>query len=227
MTLDALDIIHGAVLGGVAGFISQRAAIVQIKARTDDASKSSAVKKPLFTILWALFAAMIAAGLFAADIGTIQKFEYLLYTAAALDIMIVDIAIRKIPNSTLLAMLITRFVTAAALAISGEPIGSLLLFSAVGFVIGGILFIIPKFFRIPVGAGDIKLCSVIGFCIGFSGFVQSMVIMACGMLIYLLYLLATKRGTIKTVTCMGPFLAGGMIVTMAVPLKAIFMQFLF
>ncbi len=226
MTLDALDIIQGAALGAAVGLISQRAAIVQIKARTDDSSKSQAVKKPLFTVLWIFFSALIAAGLFSLNINLIQKVEYLFYMGAALNIMIVDIAIRKIPNSTLLSLLITRVAAIVAFAIDGEPLGSLISFSAIGFVIGFVLFTVPKVLRIPVGAGDIKFCAVIGFCIGFYGFVQSIVIMAFGMLIYLVYLMATKKGTIKSVTCMGPFLAGGMIITMAVPLSSILGQLL-
>lgn len=219
MTADVTDIILGAALGAVSGFISQRAAIVQMKARSDDASKLAAVKKPLFTVIWVIVAAFMGVGLFMSADNVLLKVEYLIYAAAALNVVVVDGSIRRIPNSTLIVMMAVRLAAIIANTVAGDSFIDQAVFSGAGLLIGFVLFIIPSFFHIPVGAGDIKFCSVVGMCIGLYGFAQSMILMSIGMLVYLIYLLATKKGTIKTVTAMGPFLAGGFIVTLMIPLQ--------
>ena len=70
---------------------------------------------------------------------------------------------------------------------------------------------------IPIGTGDVKYSAAIGYCLGAFGYLQAALIMAAGLLIYLIYLVATKKGSLKTAVPMGPYLSLGVIVTALYP----------
>jgi len=76
-----------------------------------------------------------------------------------------------------------------------------------------------------MGAGDVKFAGVIGFAFGFYSFFQAMVLMGFMVLLYLLYLLITKKGNLKTATPMGPYLSLGLVLTMLFPLEKIIAHF--
>lgn len=132
-------------------------------------------------------------------------------------IAIVDALIRKIPNPLLLAMIIIQAVYLTYICVDGKTTTPLIT-AAFGFAFGFIGCTIPSIFRIPVGAGDIKYSAVIGLCIYLSGYLQSMIIMGLIVLVLYVILKITKRGGMKTMIPMGPFLSIGTVITMCFPL---------
>jgi prepilin signal peptidase PulO-like enzyme (type II secretory pathway) len=65
-----------------------------------------------------------------------------------------------------------------------------------------------------MGAGDVKYSAVIGVCIYAMGYFQSMVFMGIFVAIYLVYLKITRKGGLKTLVPMGPFLSVGTVISM-------------
>ena len=49
-------------------------------------------------------------------------------------------------------------------------------------------------------------------------YLQAALVMAVGLLVYLVYLIATKKGSLKTKSPMGPYLSLGVIVTVLFPM---------
>ena len=90
---------------------------------------------------------------------------------------------------------------------------NLIVSSIVGFALA-LIFYIPSVFHVYIGAGDVKFCAVIGYCFGFLGFIEASFAMGVAMLIVLIYLKATKKGSIKSKIALGPYLALGAVVHM-------------
>lgn len=142
----------------------------------------------------------------------------LLMLVACIAIFIADLHHRIIPNEILLLMLIVKmvmgvpFLLGATWALEFDIINSL-----IGFVVGFIVFMIPAFIGKSVGAGDIKLAAVIGFCLGINGLLYSIVLMGIGVLIYEIIKGRTSlRNALLEMIPMGPFMAVAMIVVMLV-----------
>lgn len=134
-----------------------------------------------------------------------------------LSISIVDSLIRKIPNPLLLVIIVIQGVYLGYICISGKTAQPLIM-AAFGFFIGFIGCTIPSILKIPVGAGDIKYSAVIGLCVYFAGYLQSMIAMGLLALVFLAVLKITKKGGMKTLIPMGPFLSVGTVITMCFPL---------
>ncbi len=139
-----------------------------------------------------------------------------------LDIGVVDLCIRRIPNISLLAILISRIVYIVVICIWFD--GSVkveLINSIFGIVFGVLIFIIPRFISLYMGAGDTKFSGVIGFALGLSGYLETMIISGVLMLLLLVVLKATKKGNAKTKSPMGPAYALGFVVSLLFPLTII------
>ena len=95
---------------------------------------------------------------------------------------------------------------------------NLLISAGFGFFVGFLCCTIPSILRVPVGAGDIKYSAVIGLCIYFMNYMQAMVIMGLLAAVALVVLKATKKGGLKTLIPMGPFLSVGAVISMCFPL---------
>ncbi len=130
-------------------------------------------------------------------------------------------AIRRIPNELLLILLISTLAYDIAEPIISKnyvDIKANLIYSLIGIVGGFILYLIPSKFGVYIGNGDIKLSAVIGFSLGIIGYIQAMLIMGAIMFVYLIVLLITKKGGLKTTAPMGPSLAIGAVVTLLFPI---------
>lgn len=216
-----LDYIAGAILGLLAGFLFYRLAIIQIAKRTEDPQKRDALKKTVVLIPWLIVYALLFLVIIWREKGlaNLKTVEYLIYTSVVLNIAAVDYLIRKIPNELLLMLLLTKTVFLVLSFERGSPVFEMVMGPIIGLTIGFFIFSIPSMFSIMIGAGDVKFSAVIGFCLGYLLFFQAMVIMAVIMLIFLAYLLATKKGTLKTATAMGPYLSIGVVLTMIFPMS--------
>ena len=210
----------GAVSGLLAGFIFSRLAIKQIAKRNGDIHKQDALKKPLVIIVWMFVSSLLFVAVIARQGGLIQAktVEYLIYVSILLNIAAVDFMIRKVPNELLLLLLLTKSVFIAIDLFNRVPLKDSLVIPAIGLAAGLVLFSIPSLIKIPIGAGDVKLSAAIGFCLGYFLYFQSMALMSVMLLVYLAFLLITKKGSIKTLTSMGPYLAFGSVLTMLFPL---------
>jgi prepilin signal peptidase PulO-like enzyme (type II secretory pathway) len=87
-----------------------------------------------------------------------------------------------------------------------------------GLIIAYVIFVIPGFFKLRIGAGDVKYSAVIGFMLGLQGYVEAMAVMGFTIFIYYLFLQITRRGNLKTAAPMAPFLSGGVLVSLFFPL---------
>lgn len=210
----------GAVLGLLTGFIFNRLAVLQIAKRTREKQKQDSLKKPLVMIGWMFVSALLFVAVIARQDGQIQAktVEYLIYVSILLNISVVDFLIRKVPNELLLLLLLTKSVFIAIDLFNRVPLKDSLVIPAIGLAVGLILFSIPSLIKIPIGAGDVKLSAAIGFCLGYFLYFQSMALMSVMLLAYLAFLLVTKKGSLRTLTSMGPYLAFGSVLTMLFPL---------
>jgi prepilin signal peptidase PulO-like enzyme (type II secretory pathway) len=92
----------------------------------------------------------------------------------------------------------------------------------VGFFVGMVVCLIPGMLKIPMGAGDVKYNAVIGICLYATGYFQAMIFMALFVALYYLYLKITKKGGMKTMAPMGPFLSAGTVITMCFSVFSLF-----
>ncbi len=221
------DILYGGALGSLAALAFNRIAVFQISRRTEENSKIEAIKTTATVVAWVLISAVLFAAVFARTDDAALRIESIAYISVALAIGIVDLDIKKIPNSSVLALLIIRTVALIYAIATGAPIKETLIPSLVGLAAGFILYQLPMLIGIPIGAGDVKYSAAIGYCLGAFGYLQAALFMAAGLAVYLVYLVATKKGSLKTAVPMGPFLSLGVVATVLYPIfdnlsKAVF-----
>lgn len=212
-----VETIYGGALGTLAALAFNRIAIFQIKRRTQETSKIEAVKNMAVIVAWVLLSGVLFAVSFLRYSDTAARLEAVAYISVAIAIGIVDLDIKKIPNSSVLALLIIRTVAIVYAIATGVPVKETLIPSLIGLAAGFILYQLPMLVGVPIGTGDVKYSAAIGYCLGVFGFLQASLIMAAGLLIFLVYLLATKKGSLKTSVPMGPYLSLGAVITVLFP----------
>jgi len=157
-----------------------------------------------------------SAGFVGVYLITDNQFAFAEYAAVftlCLCIGTVDSAIKKIPNSLLLTLILSK----AVFMIVNNSLGEIKR-SLVGFFAAALIFTLPSMLRIKVGAGDTKLAAVTGFYLGISGFLQAMIIMALLIGIYGIFLIISRKGNLKSQTAMGPYMAFALITTLVFPI---------
>ncbi len=138
-----------------------------------------------------------------------QSIQKMVIVSTALIISIMDIKFRIIPN-TMIAIL---FISSLLFSFSGVKDQSILL-HALGLAIGLAFLGIPFLLNSSIGAGDVKYLTVIGLCLGYPDIIKAILISSSILLAWLLLLLATKKGGLKTKFAMGPFLSIGFVITL-------------
>lgn len=209
LTNALISILYGAVVGVVTVPVSKRLVL----ARTEDPVKAAPLGKAYFYILSVAVGIIASFALVFTASDTALMIRNLALLIPLMLLSYVDILIRKIPNSTLLAMIIVQVVYAVYYSITNKT-ADIFPKIFVGFMIGMLISFVPGIFKIPMGAGDKKLSAVIGICIYAVGYFQSMIIMAILVALFYLYLKISKKGNIKTLIPMGPFLSVGAVVSM-------------
>lgn len=213
-------------LGLVIGFLFYILAKRQIKVRiekipslADDYIPQLLNKKWVLPVWELAFAGLYTASYFLFSDNIVSLIYSIIFISCSINIVFIDLAIRRIPNELLLTMLIVSLAKFIA-----EPLiyeGSIkqnLILAVVGIVCGFVLFSLPQKLGRYIGAGDIKLSAVIGFSLGVVGYLQAMIIMALIMLVYLVILLVTKKGNMKSFAPMGPALCVGSIISLLFPI---------
>ena len=203
------------ILGGVMGECMRRLSFKLIKNRIDQ-YKSTFLSRRLSSITWILTGSL---GCFIISLiirNVLISIEYMGIFLVLLSLSSIDLSIRKIPNELLLALLAIKI---SEIAVLGAFIS---IFPAlVGLLVGFILFLIPSYIGIEIGWGDIKLAAIAGLYLGTIGVFQAVLIMAAVMAIYLIYLVLTKKGNLKTKVAIGPPLSLGMMITLLFPITTV------
>lgn len=207
----------GGIAGLAAGLIINKVAVFQVKRRTDDENKVRKVNNVPVLLAACVITAILFALIFGLNESIEVGIEYVLYISIALAIGVVDLDIKKIPNLSVLALMIVRTAAIIYALITGASVKSTVIPSVIGLAAAFILYQLPMLIGIPIGVGDVKFASAIGYCLGFIGFLQAAIVMALGLAILLIILKATGKGSMKTKVPMGPFLALGTIVTLLFP----------
>ncbi|HHT54372.1 MAG TPA: prepilin peptidase [Clostridiales bacterium] len=199
--------------GAAAGLAALPLTKKLISERCETVPGHAVLSHRLAPYFWCLFCAAWFVLIYYAGGGVLERAEYITVFLICLIIGAVDLVIKKIPNSMILA-LITSKIIFLSLRFDIEEIRR----SLWGFLAAAVIFAIPTFFKISVGAGDMKLAAVAGFYLGVGGFLQAMVIMAALMSIYGICILIRRVGNLRTKTAMGPYLAIGLILSLIFPL---------
>lgn len=213
-----IEIVYGGLLGILAALAFNRIAIFQIKRRTNENAKIEAVGNTAVIVAWVLLSGILFAVSFAIFEDTAKRLEAMAYISIAISIGVVDLDIKKIPNSSVLSLLIIRTAAIVCAIATGVPVKQCLIPSLIGLAAGFVLYQLPMLIGIPIGTGDVKYSAAIGYCLGAFGYLQAALIMAAGLIVYLIYLVATKKGSLKTAVPMGPYLSLGVVVTVLLPL---------
>lgn len=213
-----VNALYGGVLGLLAGLAFNRITLFQIKRRTSETAQIEAVDNLAVIISWILLSGVLFAVVFARFQATALRLEYIAYISIAISVGVVDLDIRRIPNWSVLALLVVRTAAIVYGIVSGGSVKEYLYPSLIGLAIGFVLFQLPSLIGIPIGSGDVKYCGAIGYCLGIFGYLQASIVMAISLAAYLIYLVITKKGSLKTAVPMGPYLSLGVVITVICPL---------
>lgn len=202
--LTILTTLFGAVIG-ILSLLLSRKLIVN---RVGNDFKSRLTTSKFAILIWSTvyIVAFIFIGLHFKQ-NLVRSIEVMLIFSILASISAVDLLIRKIPNSMLLILIVLQ---SSFVIYNGN--WSVFLTSLSSLVIGFIIFLVPSFFGLSIGGGDIKLAAVIAYCVGIQGFILALICMVTSLLVYIIYLYATRRGNLKTMSALGPFLAFGCLV---------------
>lgn len=132
-----------------------------------------------------------------------------LYAWFLICVLVIDLETRRVLNVMLLP---AAFVALGiSLALGLPPIGSALIGGLVAFVLFGLLFVIGRtlFGSGALGMGDVKLVAVIGLMVGYPDILHALVVGALAGAGAAIYLLATRRATLKSTSAYAPYLAVG------------------
>lgn len=176
--------------------------------------KTSKKEKNIITIL-----AIVVSCFTVVNVNRISEIIYiLLMLLACILIYVTDLHHRIISNEILLLMLVAKLIIGipALFGVTWVPEFNIIS-SLIGFVAGFVVFMIPAFMGKSVGAGDIKLAAVMGFCLGINGLLYAIVLMGIGVLIYEFIKGRTSlKNAMYEMIPMGPFMAVAMMVVMLI-----------
>ena len=134
-----IEIVYGGMLGVLAALAFNRISIFQIKRRTDESGKIEAVSNTALIVAWVILSGLLFAATFAMFESTAKRLEIVAYISIAISIGVVDLDIKKIPNSSVLSLLIIRTVAIIYAIATGAPLKETLIPSLVGLAAGFIL----------------------------------------------------------------------------------------
>ena len=208
-----IGVVYGLALSVVTIPLSKKLII----SRSEDPGDTILLKNKLLIASLVILGVFSSVGLMLTVDDTPLLIRNLVLLIPIFSIAVVDSIIRKIPNSLLLVMIVTHAVYAVYVSIATKT-SQVLIASLIGAFIGLFACTAPSLLRIPVGAGDIKYSGVIGLCLYLGGYLQAMVIMGLLALGAYIVLKVTKKGGMKTLIPMGPFLSAGTVISMCFPL---------
>lgn len=131
-----------------------------------------------------------------------------------LAVAFIDYKVKKIPNFSLVFILIVRVLFIIVGAINAPNNLKYELFQSVlGMFVGGFIILACLLIsRGGIGAGDFKLFAVLGLYYGLSGIIQIMMYSLFFAAIYSIVMLISKKAKLKTTMAMAPFILCGLTV---------------
>lgn len=197
--------------GAAGGLLLLKATTAAIKKRVDKVPSHWLIDGVKAPMLWGLAVGFGCLGFYLTYGMSIKTLEGIYVLSAVLVLSAVDIIIRKIPNGILIALLLG----AVGFMALGHSFGTIQehLF---GMAAGWAIFLAPFLLGKTAGAGDIKYAAVIGFFLGYFNAIIAFAIMSGIYLCYVAFLLLSKKGNLKTMTALGPYLSLGFLFTLFV-----------
>lgn len=193
-------------LGAIIGVCMEKASLYLIKRRENTLRVyqfSGSEKKTLF---WAGINGTGWLMLIKINGLEANTLECMLLLSVCIVLSVVDMSIKKIPNE----LIILTLIIGAAFSITSQPIWSLGI-NVFGLGLGFIIFFLPAIIGKGAGWGDVKFAAAVGFCLGVYGILSAVLIMAICLLGYIVYLIISGKGNLKTRVALGPFIASGFI----------------
>lgn len=194
----------GALMGSVSKILCDKVEKYLLSNR----DKKSGHTRTEDVIVWMLMAVVGAVTVWRDGFGIYTLYKFLFFMLCEV-IAMTDFHHRIIPNSLLLGLLMIRtgllLSEMTGVIRTQEPsIVSLL----IGLAVGGLLFFIPAVLSAEIGAGDIKLAAVLGFCLGITDLLYVIVLAGVGILVYMfIQKIGMAKSTLHSVIPLGPFLA--------------------
>jgi leader peptidase (prepilin peptidase)/N-methyltransferase len=197
------------LLGGVAGFWLEKLTAYLIKKRTSIQAENKFSISTVSTLIWMITNSICWFGI--VYIGGINSsvVEIILIFSACIVLSAVDIVTRKIPNELILFLL---FVGIAFVFINNQT--ATVNLNLIGFVVGFVLFYLPALIGKAAGWGDVKFAAIVGLCLGIYNFFAAMVVMGVLVIPYLMYIVLTGKGNLKTKIAYGPFMASSFVIVL-------------
>ena len=220
LTNEQMNIIIKALIGILFGVALGLAAVPLAKrlilSRSEDPGDIIVLRKKSTYILTALAGAVASVGLVLTADDEIALIRNLVLLLPMLTIAIVDSLIRKIPNSLLLSMIVVQASYVIYQCVTTHT-NYTLLNAGIGFFLGFVAFTIPTLLKVPVGAGDVKYSAVVGLIMYMGCYLQTMATVGILVLLVFVFLKITKRGGMKTLIPMGPFISVSVVISMCFP----------
>lgn len=125
---------------------------------------------------------------------------------------VIDFKVKKIPNKIVLVLLAVRAVFLTyGIIFENDPVKITVLRAVFGMLTGGGVMLVCMFFsKGGVGAGDMKLFAVIGFCFGLTGVIQVMIYTLFVSAVFCIGLLITGKAKLHSTVPMAPFIVTGL-----------------
>ena len=128
----------------------------------------------------------------------------------AIWISVIDFRYKRIPNQLVLLLGgigICRFM------IENRVWGNSVIDALGGMILGFSIFMVPALTKKNIGAGDVKLMTMIGLNVGANGVAYTIIAMGIGMVIYFIVrAIENKKIYLKQSIPLGPFMMIGMLV---------------
>lgn len=194
------------IIAAVVGALMEKAAVHLIKSRVKTLMSPQCSGSFSKTLFWAMVNASIWLILIKLNGLESKTLEVMMLVSVGIMLAVIDVSIKKIPNEL---VLMTIFIGGAFL-ITGQPFTNLGM-HVLGLVIGFFIFLLPAMIGKGAGWGDVKYAAAVGFCLGVDGMIAAVFIMTFFLMIYSGYLMASKKGGLKSRVALGPFMAAGFV----------------
>lgn len=171
-------------------------------------------KENIFIGLQILFLGIFGFAMFVEnDLDIFPFYKYLIVFTLLFDAVLIDIKKRIIPNLLCLIMLVVVVIINGYQIMDNlEAMKIYLISYLAGGVIAFIIFFLAKFIsRNGVGGGDIKMMTIIGFCVGNSIFDVIFYIVFVSF-VYSVFMLLFRKAKLHDSMAMAPFIYIGFLI---------------
>lgn len=146
--------------------------------------------------------------------AALPAFCYL--AVAGVVLAVIDIALKRLPDPLTLTSYAAGLVLLGVAAVATEHGGARFVHALIGMVALFLLYAVQWFFwPAQIGLGDVKLAGVLGLYLGWLGRIAWVAGICAGFVLaaaFSLFLLVSRRATLKSSIPFGPFMLAGALV---------------